>query len=430
MQTKRQFFNLIFRTISRMATVALAITFLLALAVMLTQAAQAQTFQVIHNFTGGASGGNSFAALTLDRAGNLYGTTCGWDCDGGVFRLSKKGSGWVLNPLYSFVGGNDGAYPSGKVIFGPDGSLYGSTGAGGGDGCGGYGCGTVFNVKPPAAACKTALCPWAETTLYRFTESPDGNYPSGDLVFDQAGNIYGVTNEGGSGGGCDGGCGAVFKLTFSSGQWTESILYSFTGGSDGAYPDAGLIFDNLGNLYGTATAGGAYGNGVVFQLKPSGSGWTDNVLYSFQNGNDGRTPIGGLTFDQSGNLYGSTYYGGQGGSGTVFELTPSGDSWILSTLYSFSGPGWGGPADRLVMDAAGNLYGTTVVAPGDYGNGGVFELTPSSGAWGYTLLHAFNYNNDGASPWGGVVLDGSGNLYGTTCTGGLFAEGTAWEITP
>src|SRR5271166_1949839 len=248
--------------------------------------------------------------------------------------------------------------------------------------------------------------------------------------------LYGTTAYGGGGSGCGGnnGCGTVYKLTPSNGGWTESVLYSFQGGSDGAFPYAGVIFDQAGNLYGTTAYGGGSGCagngcGTVFQLTSSGSGWVENTLYSFQGGNDGASPFGGLIFDQSGNLYGSTAYTssfGVGG-GTVFELSPSGSNWIHTVLYSFSGGA--GPYDTLTIDA-GNLYGTTN-RDGAYGYGSVFKLTHSGGGWTYTSLHDFTAGSDGGYVYGGVILDSSGNLYGTTQYGGSGGDtGVVWEITP
>ena len=180
----------------------------------------------------------------------------------------------------------------------------------------------VYSLSPPATGCKTALCPWTETILYQFTGGSDGSNPGGNLTFDRAGNLYGTTPYGGAFG-----QGTVFKLTPSNGGWTESVLHSFTGGSDGEQPNGGVILDEAGNLYGTTWEGGGSGCwgpgcGTVFQLTPSGSGWKENILYSFQYGTDGGYPIGGLIFDPSGNLYGTTTSGGSGGGGTVFELSP------------------------------------------------------------------------------------------------------------
>lgn len=220
----------------------------------------------------------------------------GYGC-GTVFKLSHRSSGWVFDPLYSFEAGNDGDHPQARVIFGPDGRLYGTTSDP-------SPFGAVFNLRPPPTACKTALCPWTHTVLHLFAGS-DGWGPTGDLVFDLAGNLYGTTFEGGSHG-----QGAVYELTPSNGGWTESVLYSFMGGTDGENTNAGVIFDKFGNLYGTTTYGGMYncgnqGCGTVYELTPSGSGWTKTILYNFQGRSDGDFP-GGLVFDDSGNLYGTT----------------------------------------------------------------------------------------------------------------------------
>ena len=411
------------RTWIRMIVVNLFATLVLAVA---SQSAQAQTFKVIHNFTGGQDGGNPYAGLTMDKAGNLYSTAyTGGAGYGTVYRLKRSGSNWVFNPLYSFAGNTDGANPEARVVLGPDDTLYGTTLFGGVVGCGPSGCGTVFNLRPPPAACKTALCPWTETVLHRFAGGTDGNYPEfSDVIFDQAGNIYGVTYAGGSGV-----VGTVYELTRSGNSWTESVLYNLSG-NNGNSPNA-VIFDNAGNLYGTTFTGGLNNDGTVFELMyTSGIGWTENLLYSFQNGNDGSLPIAGLIFDKSGNLYGSTENGGSGGGGTVFELTPSGGSWKYTLLYSFAGGYRCGPVGNLVMDGAGNLYGTTV-CDGANQAGSVFKLTPSGGSWTYTSLHDFTGGSDGGFPTCNLIFDTNGNLYGTaTYGGGPQGYGVVFEITP
>ena len=391
---------------------------------LMSQPAQAQTYKVIHRFTS-VDGANPYAGLTMDAAGRLYGTTFqgGTSGQGTVFRLTPSGSSWVLSPLYNFRCCSDGAFPRSRVIFGPDGSLYSTTGAGGG-GCGGSGCGTVFNLRPPSIACKAALCPWTETIVHAFGER-DGPAPAGDLLFDAAGNLYGTTDQGGLYGG-----GEVYELTSSGGGWTENILYSFAAGSLG-YPDAGVTLDKAGNLYGT-TRGFQYGG--VYQLTPSRAGWTENQLYVFQAGADGGLPHAGVIFDRAGNLYGGTSDFGAGLAGTVFELMPSNDGWAFSVLYSFAGyPGENGPWANLVMDAAGNLYGTTL-GDGTYALGAVFKLTPSPSGWTYTSLHDFT-GPEGANPYSSVIFDARGNLYGTASAGGRHDVcnggcGVVWEITP
>ena len=421
-----------------------------ALTLVAAGTAQAQTFQLIHSFaTGGAGGTNPVAGLTLDPAGNLYGTTTegGFGGSGTVFRLSHKGSGWVLNVLHSFTGGSDGGEPNAGLIFDRAGNLYGTTTEGGELNCGGIypgGCGTVFELQPPPTPCTAEPCPWRETVLHVFIGGNDGAFPvSGDLVFDQAGNLYGTTQAGGLPSGGNFGSGTVFELSPSGSGWTESVLYKFTESSDGGAPDAGVIFDRAGNLYGTTTVGGAPdcapvpGCGTVFKLSPSGSGWAESVLYSFTAGTDGWSPIAGLVFDQSGKLYGAAAFGGESGGGTVFQLTPSNGSWTLETLHSFTGEF--GPHDNLVIDGEGNLYGAT---PSDsHDAGSVFELMPNgNGGWTYTLLHEFlcdPFCMDGAGPDGRVIFDTNGNLYGTAQYDGPLVDvgrgvtnGVVWEITP
>jgi len=426
MHTRQRFPNVIFGASLRPESAALAILvmllfliFVLLFITLTAQPAQAQTFNVIHTFTGAKDGGFPSAGLTLDKGGNLYGTASGGGTGyGTVYQLKHKGSNLVFNPLYSFAGGTDGNGPAARVMFGPNGTLYGTT-VGGGNGYG-----TIFNLRPSPRACTTALCPWTETVLYRFTEGA-GGWPVGDLVFDQAGNIYGTTYLPG---------GVVYELTPSGGGWTESVLYSFSG-SDGQSPESGLIFDSAGNLYGTTYAGGLSGVGTVFEMSPLGGGWTEKVLYSFQGGSDGAAPFAGLIFDPSGNLYGATSNGGQGGGGTVFKLTPSGGSWTYSLIYSFAGNKYNycGPLGTLVMDGVGNLYGTTY-CDGAYGLGNVFKLTPSGNSWTYTSLHDFTFGSDGGAPICNVVFDANGNLYGTTRYGGDNQDcgpcGVVWEITP
>jgi uncharacterized repeat protein (TIGR03803 family) len=435
MHHKGRFPNVFFGANLRPDSAALAILILLLFLIFVllfmtltAQPAQAQTFRVLHNFTGGQDGAFPEAGLTMDKAGNSYGTTVygGGGCSGSlpgcgtVFKLSRQGPDWVLATIYSFQGGSDGYYPYAQVVIGPDGSLYGTTYLGG-RGCDGYGCGTVFKLRPGPNATGS----WTETVLYRFTGSPDGFGPNAAVVFDQAGNLYGTTFVGGSHG-----SGAVFQLTPSGGSWTENVLYSFTSGNDGSYPISGVIFDQVGNLYGTTTSGGGSpvcSCGTIYQLMRSGSGWTEKVLYRFQGGSDGAFPYAGLIFDGSGNLFGATGRLGSGVGGTVFELTPSGGNWTFDLLYSFTGQG--GPWDSLVMDAAGNLYGTTRW-DGLYQDGSVFRLSLSHGGWTETDLYSFNGLSDGGNPFSGVILDEKGHLYGTAVDRGAYGYGVVWEVTP
>jgi uncharacterized repeat protein (TIGR03803 family) len=262
----------------------------------------------------------------------------------------------------------------------------------------------------------------------------DGGSPqNGNLIFDQAGNIYGTTLWGGTDG-----AGTVFELSPSGGGWTLSLLHSFyDNGTDGWYPRFGLIFDSAGNLYSTTEYGGAAEGGTVFELSPSGDTWTEDILHNFPlDGAGYPANPGALVMDRSGNLYGSNATSDYSSNSTVFELTPSDGSWIFSTLYTFAR--YGCYPQPIAMDAAGHIYGSCN-SGGLYGWGWVFELTNSDGSWTLTDLYDFTGQSDGGNPAGPVVLDSSGNLYGATTTRGNLSDcigyetagcGTIWEITP
>jgi uncharacterized repeat protein (TIGR03803 family) len=271
----------------------------------------------------------------------------------------------------------------------------------------------------------------SEKVLFSFgVNATHGLNPWGRLIMDKSGNLYGTTLDGGIYGGSRNLGGTVFKLTRPSAGhgWGESILWNFGNGSDGGGPFAGVITDTNGNLYGTADVGGVSGLGIVFRLAPpstSGGTWTESVLWNFGGGTDGGNPQGGLIMDQQGNLYGATtnggiYSSGGGFAGTVFKLTPpstSGGTWTESILWNFgNGTDGSQPLDTLAMDKIGNLYGTTV-SGGDSGQGTVFKLMPPSttgGNWTESVLWSFGSGVDGAVPTGGVILDSSGSIYGTT----------------
>ena len=398
-------------------TVSMAILF--ALIALATQASIAQTYHVIYNFSGCADGAFPTSTLAIDRGGSLYGTTeaggmsCGGNGSGVVFRLKRVGSGWLDTPLHSFTGGTtDGSVPAnyGGLTLGPDGAWYGTTTAGGAASLG-----VVFRLRPPAHACATTLCPWTEDLVHCFAGNDDGSMPFSNIIFDAQGKMYGTTSEGGSD------SGTVFGIIPSGSGWTESILYDV-----GGLPFAGLTIDHSGNLYGVNYEGGQ-GSGTVFELTPSGSGWTRTVLHTFSGGADGSNPLGGLLLDAAGNLFGSTIASGANGGGTIFELSPSGGGWTFNVIASLQGGA--GPGSTLTLDAVGNLYGTTLT-DGALGCGTVFRLSPSGQGWMYTSLHEFQCGNDGITPVGGVTLDASGNLYGTAAEGGASNGGLVWEITP
>ena len=425
----------------RTKPLAFVMVVMFATTMMGGSAAHAQTFQVIHTFTGGADGANpSAGGLTSDRQGNLYGTAgyggiynanCLSDGQqfgcGTVFKLSPKSGGWAFSVLYSFTGSTDGFIPDQIVAFDSQGSIYGSTWGGGAYYCQGNECGTVFKLRPPANFhCATISCPWTETTLYQFQGYPnDGAHPAfGHLTFDAAGNLYGTTSWGGP----TGYSGNVYELTPGGGGWTESVLHSFSGGYDGDAPWSGVIFDRAGNLYGTTTSGGVNGDGAIFKLTPTESGWSESVLHSFQYSTDGSGPSGAVVMDAAGNLYGATSDGGPNDAGTVWELSPSNGNWTFSVLYSFTGSGNNGPNGGLFMDPSGNLYGATLLE-GASRQGNVFKLSPSNGGWVYTSLYDFTGGPDGGWPNSKVTMDANGNLFGSTQLGGN-GNGVIWEITP
>jgi len=409
-----------FRTSLHGKSAKLASFLVFALGAMLTQLAQAQTFTVIHDFTGGADGGYPYSGLTMDRAGNLYGTTSTGGLRNGpgtVFKMANRNGAWTFAPLYD-AGGFAG------VTIGSDGTLYvaGSIGA--------YG--SIFNLRPPARFPPNLLAPWTATVLYSFQGGSDGSLPFSAVSFDRAGNIYGTTYYGGNHDN-----GTVFELSPSDGGWTKSTLYAFSG-IDGSQPYGGVIVDDAGNIYGTTIFGGNYplcpynqqGCGTVFQLTPAGGGrWTEGFLYSFHGAADGATPYASPIFGPTGNVYGADPGGYDFSDSTVFELIPTGEPPTFSLPYDF---GYGGvscgPRAPLGMDAAGNFYGTTYCLGAD-GNGSVFKLTPVNGGWTATTLHSFT-GNDGYFPYSNVVVDANGNLYGTTQQGGAYNYGVVWEITP
>jgi uncharacterized repeat protein (TIGR03803 family) len=356
---------------------------------------------------------------------------------------------WTQRSLASF-NGSDGADPTSSLIFDAMGNLYGTTSQGGTstacNALGVTGCGTVFELTPPAPG-KTA---WTESVLVSF-DLTDGFYPTGSLVFDAEGNLYGTASGGTISQTCGpGGCGIVFELTPpAQGQtaWTESIVFSFDF-TDGTGPVGGVIFDRSGNLYGATEAGGKYQAGTIFRLTPPAqgkTGWQETVLYSFKG--FPLSPDSGLTADAAGNYYGTTAYGGKHGYGTVYRVSPPAPgktAWKQATLASFQiGNNKSlSPYGGVTFDTAGNLYGTTIYGGRwtkkcpDPGCGTVFKLTPRPGGktpWTQQVIASFNFNN-GEIPRGGVLFDAAGNLYGTTTSGGKCSEynacGTAFMLSP
>jgi uncharacterized repeat protein (TIGR03803 family) len=386
----------------------------------------ASKYKVVHTFVNdGKDGIISWAGLTFDPAGRLYGTTIGGGTNdqGTVFRLTRTSGGWNETVLHSFFYRTDGQGPAASVTLDRSGNLYGTAASGGI-----YDSGTVFELSPGSSG-------WTFSVLHNFTIY-DGQ-PFAPVILDRAGSLYGTTQQN-----------AVYKVARSAqGDWVETTIYDFMAKNDGVNPEAGLIWDAAGNLYSTTRWGGGYyqhcsvGCGTVFELSPTSKGkWKEHMLHRFNwapgNG-EGLGPYGGVIFDGAGNLYSTTVAGGsddrcQSGCGTVFKLTPLGNGrWKETVLHNFHLDQDGyGPFAGLVMDKAGNLYGTTTW--GGINNAGtVYKLTPgSNGQWTYSVLHRFS-GPDGAQSYAGLTFDKSGkHLYGTTSLGGTYNGGVVFEITP
>jgi uncharacterized repeat protein (TIGR03803 family) len=347
----------------------------------------AQTFKVLHAFTGDPDGAAPSGSLALDAAGNLYGVTSHGGVNAGtIFKIHADGTEVIL---YTFTGSPDGAVPEAGLIRDRKGRLFGSTSVGGR-----YAAGAIFEVTKSGR----------EHTLYSFKDNPDGKFPW-KLTLDGTGNIYGTTAQGGKYGN-----GTVFKL---SPDRQETVLYSFRGAPDGQYPGAGVIRDAKGSLYGTTAYGGVYNAGLIYELTSQGK---EIVLYSFgQFQNDGGLPESDLTFDPEENLYGTTQVGGEYGAGTIFKLSKSGKETVL---YNFgSQPNDGAfPSSGLLRDSRGNFFGVTMNGgydgcnPGQ-GCGTVYELTNEGKE---IILQDFENGNNGCIPWGDLLRDSSGAIYGTT----------------
>lgn len=395
----------------RIAVVLSGLLAIFSFLVGASEQAWSQTYKVIHNFTAkGKDGATPYAGPILDAQGNLLGTTYlgGGFGGGAVYKLTPNGSAWTYSTLYSLKNIPDGAGPAfGSLALGANHALLGTTEGGGFFG-------TAFMV---------CACASREVVVHSFGTGTDGAEPIGGLVFDSAGNFYGTTLLGG-----DSGNGTVFEGKRSQQGWTESVIYSFTGGTDAVNPVSGVSVDTQGNLYGTAPAGGTNGVGAIYKLSRSGSKWTETVLYSFQGLDDGQNPVGGVIVDKGGNLYGTTFDGGTNGGGTVYQLSPSSGGWNFTVLYGFTG-GYGGPYNKLTFDAQGNLYGVTN-GDGANGLGAVFKLSPDNTGWTLTDLHDFAGGDDGASPYGSVAVDTQGNVFGTAAVGGSDNQGLVFEITP
>ncbi len=396
--------------------------------------AAAASFKVIHSFVDVRKGARPEAPLASDSSGALYGTTYTGAANGNgtVFKLTPPVNGskkWVETVLHHFTDNvKNGILPENGVVLDSQGNIFGETTEGGISDSG-----TVFELLRPT----TQGDPWKAVVLHRFTGGKDGSAPHGTLVFGADGNLYGTAGFGGKHG-----AGVVFRFSPNgAGAWKETVLYDFANDANGAYPYCTPVFDAAGNLYGTTLNGGNAGNGVVFQLSPpanGGSQWTETVLHSFDDADDGVEPRTGVVRDAAGNLYGTTETGGSAGYGAVFEVSPpAGGSgpWTETVLHNFAFSPDGGTPDysNLVLDQAGNLYGTTQTG-GTLHNGVVFKLAPPAQGeqtWTETVLHTFAGSPDGSQPEAGLTAAADGSLYGTTFFGGTGNDsGTVFRVTP
>lgn len=417
-----------------------AITLICAPAVL-----AASKYKILYSFKGGRDGNFPTGALLFDSAGNLYGTTVnggttesclygeGTGC-GIAFKLAPQQNGkWRETVVHRFQGGSDGANPNGSLVSDDAGDLYGTT-VQGGMGTS-NGCGTIFQLTHGSSG-------WTETLIRTFCSSGpnDGYLPKAGLLRDPRGNLFGVTESGGEALG-----GVAFKLTPGSSGWTETVLHSFclveSCTSLGAQPVAAMLQDADGNLYGTSIAGGVDtfgcflsfppGCGLVFKLTHQvDTEWTESVLRRF-HGPDGAGPASSLSFDNLGNLFGTTSHDGAFGAGTVFELTPDAHGkWTETVLYNFrSNTGAGATNSGVVFDPAGNLYGAT--DPDGECCSIVYQLSPGkNGRWHYRTLHRFASSQGGLQNDGNLIFDGQGNLYGTAAVGGAHGAGVVFEIVP
>jgi uncharacterized repeat protein (TIGR03803 family) len=390
-------------------------------------------FKVLYSFKASPDGANPLGGLVFDAKGALYGTTASGGSPfvclppndtgcGTVFKLTPSGSGYVESVLYRFNGyqSSDGAWPMGRLVVDKEGAVYGATAYGNP-----IGRGVLFKLSP------TTPSGYTESILHTFLDSPDGSNPMSGLASDKNGVLYGTTPYGGAERGCRelcDGCGTVFMISNSA----VSILHSFCQrsrlGRDGANPFGGLIFDTKGALYGTTSTGGAHDFGTVFRFSRG-----FRVLCSFCAQfpcSSGATPEAGLIFDSKGALYGTTSSGGRRDNGTVFKLTPSGSGYTEISLHRFSGPPDGAhPVADLVFGTKGALYGTTSGGGTRY-SGTVFKLTPSGSGYKERILHAFTGGADGGTPKAGLIFGRDGALYGTTEYGGTGGNGTVFEVTP
>ncbi len=408
-----------FRSASR------AVAILLSVGLLSGAAAAFGDLRVLHHF-GYQDGAYPDTDLVADAQGNLFGMTVlgGTYNSGTVFELTPIAGSWSETVLHSFTSTTDGGQPYGGVTLDAAGNVYGTAVVGGSyAGCPEDGCGVVWRLTPGPRV-------WTHDVIHTFQGGEaDGYGPGGPVSFDEQGNLYGLTPGGGAFG-----IGTIFKLAPTpSGPWDHEVIHHFTGGEDGGGASkARLLVDTDGSLLGVATVGGAFGVGTVFRVSPvAGGGWDFTTLYSFQGGTDGIFPYGGLVRDAQGNLYGTTYYGGIEDRGTVYRLSPTGSTWTETVLHDFLGGAGGSyPISALVFGNDGALYGTTSTGGTASSDGTIFRLhANAAGTWRHTVVHAFA-GTDGELPYAGLLKDAAGSFYGTAVYGGEDGDGTVFRFTP
>jgi uncharacterized repeat protein (TIGR03803 family) len=397
-----------------------ALAFLVAALALSSGGSAATTQGVVYDFTGGVDGGNAATSVAFDPTGRAYVTTVsggGAGC-GTVDRLAPRQGVFVSRTLWTFTCGADGKNPHGGVTLDAAGNIYGTTVAGGSGGvCSGDGCGVVFRIGPHGAF----------RTLYDFTGGKDGFGPGNAPALDSHGALYGDAPDGGGHG-----FGVVYQLSFKH-RWVLKVIHAFSGGNDGSTGSLGpLLVDAAGDVFGVAELGGRHQAGTVFRITPGADGtWNFDVLYAFKGSPDAGFPYGGLIADSQGDLFGTTYFGGATGNGTVYELVHrSTGTYFERVIYSFTGGSDGAnPTSTLVFDAAGDLFGTTSAGGGSCGCGTVFKLDHMTGA--ETTVHEFGATRtDGAYAYYGLTPDEHGDLFTSTVAGGTFGQGTIFGIVP
>ena len=388
-----------------------------AIALLGTAAWAANTTKLIYSFAGGVDGEYTDTELVMDSAGNLYGTSVqgGTYASGTVFQVTAAG---VHTVLYNFTGGADGGEPYKGVTLDAQGNLYGTAVTGGGGSCEG-GCGVVFKLTNSGGV-------WTQTVVHAFTGA-DGSGPGSPVSIDKHGNVFGTTPTGGKFG-----MGVIYALQPVGGKWKFRVVHAFTGGADGGGGSAGrLLIDDIGNLFGVCTVGGVNGLGTVYEVSLVNGQVKFSTLYAFQNPPDGALPYSGLAFDRVGNLYGTTYYAGANGFGTVYKLTRANGTWTEKVLYSFKGGTDGGnPISGLVADTSGSVYGTTSADGATCGCGTIFKMTRGASGWTERAVYRFPGSPSAGTSYNGMVTDGAGHFYGATVNGGTADEGAIYEFIP